>query len=288
MANVVSQNRVRRKSYAGLENVLQKPKRFSYAGQTQAGKEHYARELASISEGGKARRSTPTSILLSSITSILQHSENTTVQSYQMKRDRRRSALDSGNNNLSFSQQSLLNVMDRFVKSVKNMEATVLVPSRLKDMDADSESIERQSIPNRQYKTNLFTFYSLLNDVRHELLWGPTHKTTSLLPPVMKDRPSTPTKHELLPEEKIMALGNTCLTPGKDIQGDIDIDSLGFSSLELASEDGIGTSGAQATCLTNSFRYHLQALQTILNQFSDSADYLSSRYQEEVGLDTST
>ena len=31
-----------------------------------------------------------------------------------------------------------------------------------------------------------------------------------------------------------------------------------------------------------SFRHHLQGLHTILNQLSDSADYLSIRYQEEI------
>ncbi|XP_076335034.1 uncharacterized protein LOC143238569 [Tachypleus tridentatus] len=275
MANVICQNRVRRKSYAGLENFLQKPKRFSYAGQTQAGKEQSARELASISEGEKPRRATSTSLLLSGIAYNLQHPESKTVQSYQMKGDPRRNAHNNVNSNISFSQQSLLNAMDRFVRSVKNMEATVLVPSRLKDMDAYTESIERQPVPGRQYKTNLFTLYSMLNNVKHQLLWGPTYKTASSTP---QDCPSTPTNHLLL--------GNTSLTSGKDSRGDADIDGLALSSLELANEDENGASASQITCLTNSFLFHLQALQTILSQLSDSADYLACRYQEEVGLDT--
>ena len=63
--------------------------------------------------------------------------------------------------------------MDRFVKAVNNMSSTVLVPSKLRDMDIHSNR-KMTRIPPALANTDLYSFYLMLNDVKKELLWGPT------------------------------------------------------------------------------------------------------------------
>ncbi|XP_076331163.1 mid1-interacting protein 1-like [Tachypleus tridentatus] len=276
-----SENCVRRKSYAGVSvDVLEKPKRLSYAGLTVT-----ERQFISLPDSEKVRCGSYTSSLYFDIASMSQNS----MQRYRMNRNRQRNTHGVGSGNFSFSQQSLLSAMDRFVASMKNMEATVLVPSRLKDMDG--ESSEKQTPPMIvRFKTDLFSFYSMLNDVKNELLWGPalTHETVSPSSRIIQGRLSGIQRPLQQVDETITTLGSTCSTSDTDSQGDSDMDSLPLG-IPNEQENGLGLTvlGAQTARLTNSFRYHLQGLQSILNQFSDSADYLSTRYQEDVGLDSS-
>ncbi|GBP68101.1 Mid1-interacting protein 1A [Eumeta japonica] len=58
-----------------------------------------------------------------------------------------------------FSKQSILNDMEKFVKMVNTMDETVLVPSRLMDVQRDGED-------------DPFNLYAMLNDLKNELLWS--------------------------------------------------------------------------------------------------------------------
>lgn len=88
-----------------------------------------------------------------------------------------RSARNGGNGRIASldssgilcSQQSILTAMERFVCSVNNMHSTILVPSRLRDMQLDG----RVPAPHPIKADDLHSFYEILNDVKNELLWGP-------------------------------------------------------------------------------------------------------------------
>ena len=79
----------------------------------------------------------------------------------------------------SCSQQSILSAMDRFVKSVNNMDSTVLVPIKLRDMDIGqcgdgNYKTSRCQPPTILQNGDLYAFYVMLHDVKKELLWGPS------------------------------------------------------------------------------------------------------------------
>ncbi|KAG5678571.1 hypothetical protein PVAND_008234 [Polypedilum vanderplanki] len=95
-----------------------------------------------------------------------------------------------------FSNQSIINVIERFVKSVNIMEETILIPSRLMDRhvgdatDSVKPAIEKSHHHHHHHhyhnkkksssndvrdnlgNTDLFNLYSMLNTVKVDLLWG--------------------------------------------------------------------------------------------------------------------
>ncbi|GIY87871.1 uncharacterized protein CDAR_499681 [Caerostris darwini] len=198
--------------------------------------------------------------------------------------NRRRTGV--GEQRFTCSQQSVLSAIDRFVKSVNNMDATVLVPSRLRDMEVQNRRKTQPPPPGIQYQ-DLYSFYTMLKDVKTELLWGPSPMNT-LFPVVGSlSGMSSPRRSTI----------GMMMTPGM---------TTGMTTPRQASDDGLGSSMGcssdqdtdsdfesimtdresmimeQTSHLATAFRHHLHGLHAILHQLSDSADYLTSRYQEEI------
>ncbi|KAH7641293.1 mid1-interacting protein 1-like protein [Dermatophagoides farinae] len=122
------------------------------------------------------------------------------------------------------SQQSILIAMERFVRSMNNLDQTILIPSKLRDMDNIGIKTERHLIPEIFYNINQ--------------------------------------SNQSNQQQTTNELHNFFI---------IDADSMLTDSCDDTTSN-----------LFVSFRHHLQGLHTILNQLSDSADYLSIRYQEEI------
>jgi hypothetical protein len=178
----------------------------------------------------------------------------------------------SAQDSFTCSQQSILSAMDRFVKAVNNMDSTVLVPSKLRDMDMPSAKMVR--IPPALANTDLHSFFLMLNDVKKELLWGPgtQQNTTSLMPLSGRSSPRD-LKHIRQPsDDSLGSLGSTA-SSSSDQDTDSEADSL------MTDRDSVDE---HTSHLAAAFRHHLQGLHTILHQLADSADYLSSRYQEDI------
>lgn len=223
--------RSRRVSYAGLSLPNQQPsRRVSYAGQTATN--YTIQEVVMM--------------------------ENSVVRPERTSRRPSRQSEEK----FSCSQQSVLSAMDRFVTAVNNMDATVLVPSRLRDMDVSKTS---QPPPSTISNPDLFTYYNMLKDVKNELLWGP-----SPLEHRAKEAASA-TRHVRQPSDG--SLGST--GSSSDQETDSDMDSV---MTESALE--------QTTKLSCAFRHHMQGLHTILHELAESANYLTSLYQEEVDAST--
>lgn len=75
------------------------------------------------------------------------------------------------------STQSLLSAMNRFVHAVNDMDDTIMIPSRLRDIPVDEMPTPKNGnktqavVPSQN--TDLYTFYSMLNAVKTELVRGP-------------------------------------------------------------------------------------------------------------------
>lgn len=202
----------------------------------------------------------------------------------EMERPKRRTAKSSAEW-FTCSQQSILSAMDRFVKSVNNMDATVLVPSKLQDMETVGVKSSPR-IPCALSKADLHSFYLMLNNVKKELLWGPGTVTSS-----------RQTSHGY-------AMCSTSSSESSSVASGASTVQLKQHSRQCSEMDSIGSLGSTASSDTDSdadsmiterdsiddhtshlsvaFRHHLQGLHSLLHQLSESADYLSTRYQEEV------
>jgi hypothetical protein len=166
-----------------------------------------------------------------------------------------------------FSQSSILSAMDRFVQSVSEMDETVMIPSRLMDMSPNVDEkpkIGDSPAPRMMVDTDLYSFYSMLNSVKNQLLWGPipsgntgTTTTTS--------GPHHVRRHSLASQQ---SFASTDSEPESELNSDSD------SGVEF---------DEQTTKIASAFRQHLTGLYQILHQLSDSADFLAHRYQDEVG-----
>ncbi|XP_054167425.1 mid1-interacting protein 1-like [Oppia nitens] len=177
---------------------------------------------------------------------------------------------------LMCSQQSILSAMDRFVKAVNNMDSTVLVPSKLRDMDMASSAKTNRCppIPPTLANTDLHSFYLMLNDVKKELLWGPASQHNTNLMAFNGRTSPRDLKHVRQPsDDSLGSLGSTVGSSSSDQDTDSEADSL------MTDRDSIDE---HTSHLAAAFRHHLQGLHTILHQLADSADYLSSRYQEDI------
>jgi len=194
---------------------------------------------------------------------------------------------------LSCSQQSIFTAMDRFVKAVDNVSGTVLVPSKLRDMEIAGKNNKR--IPPALANTDLYTFYLMLQEVRKELMWGPgtaaasvatstSSLTQGLSAMTIGTRLTCPNLCDSLQSKShssrrapsddsgLRSLGSSA---SSDHDTDSEVDSL-TTSVDRESVD------EHTSHLASAFHHHLQGLHTILHQLADCADYLSSRYQEEI------
>lgn len=227
--------------------------------------------------------------------------------------------------------------MDRFVKAVNNMDATVLVPSKLRDMDVNSpggshlKRIHRRVPPALANTPDLYSFYLMLNEVKKELLWGPgtgavaaatmgssllafsgrssprdttscIHSSSSIASSVLthsSGHSSSAASHSLNSHSTSnQSNSSNCSTKQHSRQpSDDSLGSLGSSTVSSSEQDtdsevdslltdsrdsGRDTVDEHTSHMAAAFRHHLQGLHTILHQLADSADYLSSRYQEEI------
>ena len=78
------------------------------------------------------------------------------------------------------SSTSILSTMNNFVKAVNEMDDTILIPSRLRDMDTSDTITPNPSgadgdkaLVSTQQNTDMLAYYHMLNAVKTELVHGP-------------------------------------------------------------------------------------------------------------------
>lgn len=255
-----------------------------------------------------------------------------------------------------FSNQSILNAMDKFVKSVNTMDETILVPCRLMDRKVGDATDTVPVAPKAQHygahhgkKSNrattrellntseLFQLYNTLKLVKVDLLWGrqdaedgvedsvvmgcstksakssssssssnaaqsnnttadPTvaNASSSNGSSVSSSSPAGSEKAES--NSSTTASSSTTTTKGHvrrpstvSVASSNSASTLSDSDSETSAENdsGIESEGNQeqdrSAELAKQFRTHLLGLYRSLEQMSEAANYLTARYQSDVG-----
>ncbi|XP_065573275.1 uncharacterized protein LOC136035413 isoform X1 [Artemia franciscana] len=197
---------------------------------------------------------------------------------------------------VEFSQQSIVSVMDRFVKAVANMNENILVPRALMDGKVGFDSdLERNVAPkSRSFIRNLqaadlYNLYQTLNKIKTELTWASSsqeencieftkpQKSKSLLGQNPGRRPSSGS----LPMSSASSLSAAVSDTESEIGTDQDTEDSGVET-----ERDITFDESEEDCVqkvAHQFRKHLLGLHKSLEHLTDTANYLTKRYHTEIG-----
>lgn len=227
-----------------------------------------------------------------------------------------------------FSNQSILNAMEKFVKTVNAMDETILVPCRLMDRkvgdSTDTMPVEQQKQHSHHVKksgkasvrdilntSDLFKLYNMLNVVKVDLLWGrqdaeegsespmvsPTEKTDVRY----KQKSASPAPEQQQQTQNMSSASSAASDSGSSIKGHVRRPStvsmassnsgstLSDSESEISAENDSGIESEsnvdqdKSAELAKQFRTHLHGLYRSLEQMTEAANYLTARYQSDVG-----
>lgn len=239
-----------------------------------------------------------------------------------------------------FSNQSILNAMEKFVKTVNAMEETILVPCRLMDRkvgdSTDTMPVEQKQHSNHYGKktgktsirdalntSDLFRLYNMLNMVKVDLLWGrqdseetsetaaeqsadknaARYKQKSASPAPVPQQPPAPVVEQPVLNSSSSPVADTTTSGSSSsvVKGHIrrpstvsttstnSVSTLSDSESEISAENdsGIESEGSvdqdKSIELAKQFRSHLLGLYRSLEQMTEAANYLTARYQSDVG-----
>lgn len=220
-----------------------------------------------------------------------------------------------------FSNQSIMHAMEKFVRTVQEMDETILVPCRLLDLkvgDSTDQTTGKPPVVNGLLNhADLYALYAMIKAVKNDLMWGqqntesqesdqalgnsyiPSSGATSLPVTTM---PPPATNFVSLPAVKTHTRTGSAsnIKPEKQ-NGHVRRPSTGslvsahsLASISLSDTDSeVGNendSGIEEGSLVEpsvqialSFRRHLTGLYKSLSQLTAAASYLTQRYQHDVG-----
>ncbi|XP_031640533.1 uncharacterized protein LOC116352241 isoform X2 [Contarinia nasturtii] len=232
------------------------------------------------------------------------------------------------NDDTEFSRESIVNLMEKFVKTVNVMDETILVPCRLMDRtvgdatdtivpDAASASPskhhhhhstnskkKRAPVHESLSSAELFTLYNMLNGVKVDLLWGRnSEEQPEEIQSELDDDKQTSSNSTIVPcvNSSIDSNTNNNGSSTKDVKGHArrpstasvassnSVTTLSDSDSEISTEND---SGIESECkhgidksrdLAKQYRKHLLGLYRCLEQMTDAANYLTARYQSDIG-----
>ncbi|GAB1605776.1 mid1-interacting protein 1A-like [Argonauta hians] len=227
------------------------------------------------------------------------------------------------------THRSILSALSNFVSAVNHMDSTVMIPSRLRDMEMEA-SHESHSIFNSNFGDG-----TRLNnrDPYHQSFSAPPSPTSSMssLPTFnpSNTKLKVPPRRRFSAEQSTLLTANatssadeknlynfyrmlkgikeqvTCGNPQEDCpdcpntvdEQDEDAEtettsstSASTTTMDISDEDdcaSVGSNNSGGEDLprnaASSFKYHLRGLFSLLQDFTETAKYLSDRYESEVG-----
>ncbi|KAK2585168.1 hypothetical protein KPH14_008668 [Odynerus spinipes] len=190
-----------------------------------------------------------------------------------------------------FSCASILNSMERFVKTVSEMEETILIPRRLLDLavgDA-SDTIRLKAgnnVKETLANTDLYRLYNIINQMKVELLWS---KEDRAQPREDEDVDKSLSVYQAT--DSASRLGHARCPSTTSMQSIQSASSIASSlSSDSESETGVendsGLENEECIDLANSiaenFRHHLRGLHRSINRMTEVAQYLTLRYQVDI------
>ncbi|XP_060537263.1 mid1-interacting protein 1-like [Cylas formicarius] len=189
------------------------------------------------------------------------------------------------NDDTECSPQSILNVIEKFVKTVNSMDDTILVPCRLMDLkvgDGQDPSCnhnnlkvkDKHSVQQVFSSTDLYQIYSMLKDVKGGLLWGRQKSQEREEAPAATSLPIVVKGHVRRPST--VSVASTASSTS----------TISDSESEVGSSNE-NDSGIEDECCTErvaqDFQRHLDGLTSSLRQMTEAAQYLTWRYQHDIG-----
>ncbi|XP_033227398.1 uncharacterized protein LOC117179572 isoform X2 [Belonocnema kinseyi] len=196
-----------------------------------------------------------------------------------------------------FSNASILNSMETFVRTVNEMEETILVPSRLLDLavgDSSDKVCQKgkrgTTIKDTMVNTDLYRLYNIVNKMKVELLWSQESPQETQMDLDRED--SQRIKSQFQSETSSVRLGHARCPSTTSMQSVQSASSIVSSSSDSESDAGIeNDSGLEteepsdrlANQAAENFRRHLRGLHRSIARMTEAAEYLTLRYQEDVG-----
>ncbi|KAK5639711.1 hypothetical protein RI129_012203 [Pyrocoelia pectoralis] len=188
--------------------------------------------------------------------------------------------------NSEFSNQSIISAISELVKSITTMDETILVPCRLMDLKVGDEqdriapkkhnSKNKNEIQEILNSTDLFDVYNMLNSIKVDLLWGQNleHDT---------NKTETPNTQLTVSKGHIRRPSTVSVTSTNSSAS-----IISDSESETGNENDSGIEEPsqvqnQAAMLAQNFRRHLKGLTRCIRQMSDATQYLTLRYQHDIG-----
>lgn len=164
--------------------------------------------------------------------------------------------------------------MQRFIRTVSEMEETVLVPSRLLDLtvgdsEDDLEGERGSIIKTTLANTDLYQLFNTISQMKVELLWSQEHMTNfqelqENFVPSQRFR-----RGRCLSSASIQSVQS--ISASSDSESDVVIENYS----QFDTEDA-----ANATAL--SFKRHLREVYRNILKMTYAAEYLTQRYQTGV------
>ncbi|XP_017762748.1 PREDICTED: uncharacterized protein LOC108552620 isoform X2 [Eufriesea mexicana] len=169
------------------------------------------------------------------------------------------------------SNASIFNIMERFIRTVREMEDTILIPSRLLDLTVgDSQdrlqlegirgSIVKATIDN----TDLYRLYSMISQMKIEILWSQDHMNTFQ----DENEDSEPTERFKYIKSS-SSMQSICTSSNSE--SNITIENYS----ETDDEDAVSHA-------VRSFKRHLRGLYHNIEKMTLAAEYLTLRYQNDI------
>ncbi|KAJ4430066.1 mid1-interacting protein 1 [Periplaneta americana] len=237
-------------------------------------------------------------MLTSDITTV--YSENKQISS-SMENNRNCLRRIARHDETEFSNQSIMNAMEKFVKAVNDMDETILVPCRLMDLKVGDDGDTVVEIPTSgsgsngkrsksnlrdMASTDLYNLYTMVNSVKNELLWGQNitpenddeSQKASSVSSVTSISSSTVKGHVRRPSTVSMTSTNSAASIS-----DSESDSGNENDSGIEAEENNRQESNHSLQVAENFRRHLHGLHHSLRQMTDAAVYLTTRYQNDVG-----
>ncbi|KAK9300427.1 hypothetical protein QLX08_006950 [Tetragonisca angustula] len=176
----------------------------------------------------------------------------------------------------AFSNTSILNSMERFIRTVHEMEDTILIPSRLLDLTVGDSQDNLQLEDKRSSvikatlaNVDLYRLYNIINQMKIEVLWSQDH---------MNNAQNLEEDPALL--QKFIRARNSSNTSMHSIQSvctscNSEFDIVTENNSEAENEDSVSVAA-------RSFKRHLHGLHHNIEKMILAAEYLISRYQTAI------
>ncbi|ODM94025.1 Mid1-interacting protein 1-like [Orchesella cincta] len=222
------------------------------------------------------------------------------------------------------SNGSLLSTMERFVQTVEDMNETILVPCRLMDVKFDHTIVqtpEKDSVSNGHIVksaaagidkaaagkrllaslngTDLFQFYTMLNSVKNNLMWGShgqnqnqrstsnqssTISTSSSASSVVSSSASSTSSLSQVSQGQSSEVKGHARRPSTvSTTSSASASDTEFS--ELNEDSGVEAEHEEeySHSMADTFHHHLNGLQQCLCDLTLAADYVTTRYSSDLG-----